>query len=753
MKTTIDDKIHSPIPRSPLLTLSLCIGLLTLAGCNKTDNLPATTTETTSTASAPAPATVDNAPATTGAPVSTYVAPTADQLYQMVAPIALYPDKLVAQLLAAATYPDQVTAAQAWLTQNPSLKAGPLADAVSRQPWDPSIKSLTAFRPVVAQLATNLPWTTALGEAYYNNPSDVLNAIQVMRQRASKAGTLKSNPKQRISSAPAPVYSTSGSSTVVVQRPREYITIEPAQQDLVYVPDYNPRTVYGRDAAYDDHYYPGYRYRSAQDYDPQYGYRQDDQPNHTAELATSGLITFGVGVVVGSAMERHGWGWNSWNTDWRGRDDADRGDGYDGRRRDGARGPVVVYNNSVYESRSNTVINQQNWVQNRDGNGDMHHDRDRYRDRQQPINAKQPNPQPQTQPANQSRPWVGQQWRQGDSGQPNTWQQQQRAEWQRLHPNQPAPQQYPAQPSVNQSSTGQPAPNTPQQGQWRERSGQHGRQPWVNGQQPQAASTPVVVPVVSPNKPPLPPTTQPTQPQTGQPTGWQGHGHHGPRPGQPGTATPTTIPNSGTNAPNVASAPAVTSPTTPTAQPINPQDHHDRGWQRNTPDGTPDRMQQGATVAPVVNPLTLQQQDAQARAHAEQMQQQQAQAQQKQAQQQQAEQAKQQAVARELQAKQQAQQAAEAEQRKQADLARQQQAQERQQAQQAAQAEQRKQADLARQQQERERQQAQQAAQAEQRQQAAQARQQQAQERQARAAQEQRAREAAKHQAAEKPAS
>ena len=103
-----------------------------------------------------------------------------------------------------ATYPDQITAAHDWLAQNRNLKAGPLADAANQQPWDPSVKSLTAFRPVIDQMAGNIPWTQALGQAYYNDPADVMNAIQVMRQRAAKAGRLKNNDKLRVASAATP---------------------------------------------------------------------------------------------------------------------------------------------------------------------------------------------------------------------------------------------------------------------------------------------------------------------------------------------------------------------------------------------------------------------------------------------------------------------------------------------------------------------------------------------------------------------
>jgi hypothetical protein len=181
-----------------LLTISLCIGALAIAGCDKTPSAPSAPAAAVDPATTmPAPSvpqtqTQTQAPAAQAAAVpAAYAPPSAEQLYQLVAPIALYPDKLVAQILAGATYPEQISSAHDWLGQNRNLKAGPLADAANQQDWDPSVKSLTAFRPVVDQLAGNIPWTTALGQAYYNDPADVMNAIQVMRQRAAKAGRLK----------------------------------------------------------------------------------------------------------------------------------------------------------------------------------------------------------------------------------------------------------------------------------------------------------------------------------------------------------------------------------------------------------------------------------------------------------------------------------------------------------------------------------------------------------------------------------
>ena len=113
-----------------------------------------------------------------GAPLS------AEELQQLVAPIALYPDALVAQVLGAATFPDQVASAASWLQQNSNLTGKTLMQAVDAQPWDPSVKALTQFPSVLDNLAKNLSWTSALGEAYDTQAADVMSAVQVLRAKA-----------------------------------------------------------------------------------------------------------------------------------------------------------------------------------------------------------------------------------------------------------------------------------------------------------------------------------------------------------------------------------------------------------------------------------------------------------------------------------------------------------------------------------------------------------------------------------------
>ena len=156
-----------------------------------------------------------------------YTQQTPEQLQQLVAPIALYPDSLVAQILAASTFPEQVVEADRWVQAHPDLKGEALGQAVDQQPWDPSVKALTAFPSVLGNMDKNLSWTSSLGDAYYNQQQDVMDAVQVMRQRAQQAGNLKTTPQQTV---------TNQDSTIVIQ---------PANPDVVYVPAYDPWLVYG----------------------------------------------------------------------------------------------------------------------------------------------------------------------------------------------------------------------------------------------------------------------------------------------------------------------------------------------------------------------------------------------------------------------------------------------------------------------------------------------------------------------------
>lgn len=317
---------------------------LALSACNESQDKPP------QAASAPLP-TESAQPVAT--PVA-YVPPSAETLYQMVAPIALYPDKLVAQVLAASTYPDQVGAAEVWMGQNPGLKPEELQNAVNSQDWDPSVKSLAQFPNVLAQLSSNVPWTTALGKAYYNDPADVMNAIQVMRQRAYKAGTLKDSSRLKVAvataDAPPPVPQPAPQAVgeplssmlpvPVIDTPPQFIEIAPAQPDTVYVPQYDPGVVYGEPVPM----YGGYRPIVA----PQPVY-----VGSSAAPVVAGLIGFGAGVILAESVDRRPWGWNSWGMRW--------GEpGYRWHRNEPppppSRRPAVIYNNNTYVSRSTTVV-------------------------------------------------------------------------------------------------------------------------------------------------------------------------------------------------------------------------------------------------------------------------------------------------------------------------------------------------------------------------------------------------------------
>ncbi len=154
---------------------------------------------------------------------------TSQKLQQLVAPIALYPDRLVAQILAAAAFPEQIVEADRWMEANPDLTGQAFTQAIDQQPWDSSVKALTAFPAVLGNMDKNLSWTSSLGEAYSDKPGDVLDAIQTMRQRAKEAGTLKTTPQE----------------TVATEASTGTIGIEPADADSVYVPQYNAWQAYG----------------------------------------------------------------------------------------------------------------------------------------------------------------------------------------------------------------------------------------------------------------------------------------------------------------------------------------------------------------------------------------------------------------------------------------------------------------------------------------------------------------------------
>jgi uncharacterized membrane protein YgcG len=208
-------------------------------------------------------------------PEPSYSQQTPEQLQRLVAPIALYPDSLISQILAAATFPEQVVEADRWVQNHQDLKGDDLAQAVDQEPWDPSVKALTAFPSVLGNMDKNLSWTSSLGDAYYNQQDDVMSAIQVMRQKAKAAGNLKSTDQQAVSDDP---YGD--------------IQIAPANPDVVYVPAYDPWLIYGYPVVpwpgwYE---YPGIWYGGP-------------------------YLSFGVGFGIGW-FGGFGWGWGHWGFDW-----------------------------------------------------------------------------------------------------------------------------------------------------------------------------------------------------------------------------------------------------------------------------------------------------------------------------------------------------------------------------------------------------------------------------------------------------
>ena len=168
-----------------------------------------------------------------------------EQLDSLVAPIALYPDPLLAQTLVASTYPLEIIQLQQWLAKNPGLKDKALADAVAKQPWDPSIQSMAAVPDVVKRLADDIQWTTDLGNAFLAQQSDVMDAVQRMRKKAKDNGALESNEQQKVE-------------TKVVEK-KTVIVVEPTNPEVIYVPSYSPTVVYGPPVyPYPPIYYPPY---------------------------------------------------------------------------------------------------------------------------------------------------------------------------------------------------------------------------------------------------------------------------------------------------------------------------------------------------------------------------------------------------------------------------------------------------------------------------------------------------------------
>jgi hypothetical protein len=216
---------------------------------------------------------------TAAAPAEAAVKLPPEQLDSLVAPIALYPDPLLAQTLAASTYPLEIIQLQQWLAKNASLKDKALADAVAKQPWDPAVQSMAAFPDAVKRLAEDIQWTADLGNAFLAQQSDVMDAVQRMRQKAKDNNALASTEQQKVE-------------TRVIET-KEVIVIEPAKPEVIYVPSYSPVYVYGP---------------------PVYPYPPIYYPTYTPGAA---FVGFSMGIMIGAAWGgawgHCGWGHNDIN--------------------------------------------------------------------------------------------------------------------------------------------------------------------------------------------------------------------------------------------------------------------------------------------------------------------------------------------------------------------------------------------------------------------------------------------------------
>jgi hypothetical protein len=219
----------------------------------------------------------------------------AEQLEQLVAPIALYLDTLVAQVLAASTYPTQVVEADRWRQAQGYASADQIAAGADTETWDPSLKALVAFPQVLAEMDRNLRWTTDLGNAYYNQPQDILQAVQVMRQRAQAAGNLQSTPQETVSYE------------------QDNIALAPVNPQEVYVPAYNPWGVYGEPVSP----YPGFSLMDV-----------------LGSFFGSSPVSYGLGIAM-TAFSHMSWGWLAWGLSWLSQS--------------------VLFHQSNYSSRSTTV--------------------------------------------------------------------------------------------------------------------------------------------------------------------------------------------------------------------------------------------------------------------------------------------------------------------------------------------------------------------------------------------------------------
>jgi hypothetical protein len=291
MKRLARQNVHRMVASATLVVFTAC----TVAGA-QTPAPPAPAT-------APAPATP---PAAASGATDQSDKFSQEQLDQLVAPIALYPDSLFAQVLMAATYPIDIVQADRWVKANPNLKEKALEDALQKQPWDPSVKALCAAPQVLTMMSEKLDWTQKLGDAFLGQQEDVMKTAQALRAKAVSQGSLKDSKEQKV------VTEKIESTTV--------IKIEPTNPEVVYVPTYNPTVVYG---AWPYPAYPPYYY-----YPPGY-------------VAGAALVGFTAGAIIGGAI----WG----NCNWGGNN--------------------VNVNVNRYNNFNKTNISNGNWQHNADRRG------------------------------------------------------------------------------------------------------------------------------------------------------------------------------------------------------------------------------------------------------------------------------------------------------------------------------------------------------------------------------------------------
>jgi len=268
-------RFSGEIARYFVITLAAMLVLVNGISCTSRHEQQPTASATPQATNAPTQQPTDTAalqPTDAAAQPAPKIPP--EQLDSLVAPIALYPDPLLSQTLVASTYPLEIIQLQQWLEKNNGLKDQALVDAVSKQPWDPSVLAMAALPDVVKRLADDVQWTTDLGNAFLAQQSDVMDAVQRMRQKAQGTGALKSNQQLKVE-------------TKVVES-KTVIVVEQASPEVVYVPTYDPVYVYGPAVyPYPPIYYP---------------------PYPTGTVIAASAISFGVGVAIGAAWGG-GWGW------------------------------------------------------------------------------------------------------------------------------------------------------------------------------------------------------------------------------------------------------------------------------------------------------------------------------------------------------------------------------------------------------------------------------------------------------------